>query len=126
MNLKTYFENIEGTGILSTADDEGHVNCAIYAAPHVIDRDIIAFIMRSRKSYQFVTSNPNAAYLFMEEDSAYRGVRLTLLKTEENADPDDVNELRRSFRGGADEGPSRIVYFRVTEARPLVGEKFPE
>lgn len=126
MNLKTYFENIEGTGILSTSNDEGHVNCAIYAAPHVVDRDKIAFIMRPRKSYQYVSTNPNAAYLFMEEDSSYRGVRLTLLKTGENSDPDDVNELRRSFRGGADEGPSRIVYFRVTETRPLVGEKFPE
>jgi len=126
MNLKSYFESIEGTGVLSTADDEGNVNCAIYAAPHVIDRDTVAFIMRSRKSYNFVSSNPNAAYLFMEEDSSYRGVRLTLVKTEESSDPDEVNEMRRSFRGGADEGPARIVHFKVTEARPLVGEKFPE
>lgn len=125
MNLKSYFESIEGTGVLSTADDEGKVNCAIYAAPHVIDRDTVAFIMRSRKSYNYVCSNPNAAYLFMEEDSSYRGVRMTLVKTEENSDPDDVNDMRRSFRGGTDEGPARIVYFKVTEVRPLVGEKFP-
>ena len=126
MNLKTYFENVEGTGVLSTADEKGNVNSAVYAAPHVTDRDEVAFIMRSRKSSQFVESNPRAAYLFMEEDSAYRGVRLTLERAGENADQDDVYELRRSFRGGADEGQAKIVYFKVTEIRPLVGEKFPE
>lgn len=126
MRLKDYFENIEGTGILSTADDQGNVNCAVYAAPHIIDAETVAFIMRPRKSYQCVKSNPKAAYLFMEEESAYRGIRLTLKKSGENSDPEDVSELRRSFGGGADEGPSTIVHFKVTEIRPLVGEKFPE
>lgn len=126
MRLEDYFEHTEGTGILSTADDQGNVNSAIYAAPHVSGEDTLAFIMRPRKSYNFVVSNPRASYLFMEEESAYRGIRLTLEKTGENADPEDVEELRRSHRGGADEGPSKIVYFKVTEVRPLVGEKLPE
>jgi len=126
MRLEEYFENTEGTGILSTADDKGNVNCAIYAAPHVIDHETVGFIMRPRKSYSYVKSNPNAAYMFMEVESAYRGIRLTLKKIGENSDPEDVNELRRSFRGGADEGPSTIVNFKVTEIRPLVGEKLTE
>jgi hypothetical protein len=125
MRLEEYFENTEGIGILSTADDQGNVNCAVYATPHVIDNETIGFIMRPRKSYSYVKSNPRAAYMFMEEESAYRGIRLTLEKVGENSDPEDVNELRRSFRGGADEGPSTIVNFKVTEIRPLVGEKFP-
>jgi hypothetical protein len=125
MRLEEYFENTEGVGILSTADDQGNVNCAVYATPHVIDKETIGFIMRPRKSYSYVKSNPRAAYMFMEEESAYRGIRLTLEKVGENSDPEDVDELRRSFRGGADEGPSTIVNFKVTEIRPLVGEKFP-
>lgn len=125
MRLEEYFENTEGIGILSTADAQGNVNCAVYATPHVIDNETIGFIMRPRKSYNYVKSNPRAAYMFMEEESAYRGIRLTLEKIGENSDPEDVNELRRSFRGGADEGPSTIVNFKVTEIRPLVGEKFP-
>lgn len=126
MRLGEYFENIEGIGILSTADEQGNVNSAIYATPHVVDSETVAFIMRPRKSYNCVQKNPNAAYLFMEEESAYRGIRLTLKKSGENSDPEDVSEMRRSFRGGADEGPSTIVHFKVTEIRPLVGEKFPE
>jgi len=38
MNLKTYFENTRGTGIISTADSNGRVNAAVYARPHVIVR----------------------------------------------------------------------------------------
>lgn len=126
MRLENYFENIQGTGILSTADDQGNVNSAIYTAPHIIDAETVAFIMRPRKSYQCVKSNPRASYLFMEEESAYRGIRLTLEKSGENSDPEDVSELRRSFQGGADEGPSTIVHFKVTEIRPLVGENLPD
>ena len=125
MRLADYFETIEGTGILSTADDQGNVNSAVYATPHVIDTETIGFIMRPRKSYSYVQLNPNACYLFMEEESAYRGIRLTLEKVGENSDPEDVTELRRSFGGSADEGPSTIVHFKVTEIRPLIGEKIP-
>jgi len=126
MRLEDYFEHTEGTGVLSTADSKGEVNSAIYASPHVNEDGTVSFIMRSRKSYNFVQENPRAAYLFMEEHSAYRGIRLTLEKAAENADQEDVNEMRRSYRGGADEGVARIVTFKVTEVRPLVGEKLPE
>ncbi len=37
MSLGEYFENVEGVGILSTADAEGNVDSAIYARPHVVD-----------------------------------------------------------------------------------------
>ena len=30
MKLDEYFENINGVGVLSTADDSGNVNAAIY------------------------------------------------------------------------------------------------
>jgi len=34
MKLVDYFENTNGVGILSTADDKGKVNAAIYGRPH--------------------------------------------------------------------------------------------
>lgn len=64
--LKEYFETTDGTGILSTADANGKVNCAIYASPRFMDEDRIAFIMLDRLSHANVQSNPHAAYMFME------------------------------------------------------------
>jgi hypothetical protein len=46
MNLKEYFENTKGVGVLSTADSSGKVNAAIYGRPHFVDDATVA----SRKS----------------------------------------------------------------------------
>ena len=49
MNLRTYFEDTKGLGVLSTADGEGRVNAAVYARPHVMDDGSLAFIMRHKR-----------------------------------------------------------------------------
>jgi hypothetical protein len=45
MDLKTYFENSEGLGVLATADSQGKVDVALYARPHVVDENTIGLIM---------------------------------------------------------------------------------
>ena len=51
MSLAEYFETAKGTGVLATANDQGRVDAAIYARPHVIDSETVAFIMRERLSH---------------------------------------------------------------------------
>ena len=58
MDLKTYFSQHKGAGILATADASGKVDVAVYARPHVKDDETIAFIMRDRLSHQNLQSNP--------------------------------------------------------------------
>jgi hypothetical protein len=45
MDLKGYFESANGLGVLATADQQGKVNVAVYARPHVVDDKTIALIM---------------------------------------------------------------------------------
>ncbi len=42
MDLKEYFENNEGFGVLSTADEEGRVDSAVYAKPHITANNLAA------------------------------------------------------------------------------------
>jgi hypothetical protein len=42
MELKDYFENTKGLGVLSTADNHGKVNSAIYSRPHVMEDGSLA------------------------------------------------------------------------------------
>jgi hypothetical protein len=123
MNLADYFDKVKGTGVLGTADSEGKVDLAIYARPHVIDDQTVAFIMRDRRSHANVVANPRAAYLFVEQGERRKGLRLYLTQTAEEDDPKKVEAMRR--RGRRDEDPARtkafLVYFRVDEVRPLVG-----
>ncbi|MBC8875369.1 MAG: hypothetical protein H8E44_38585 [Planctomycetes bacterium] len=59
MNLREYFENTKGVGVLATADSNGKVNAAIYARPHFLDPDddeTLTFIMAERLSHANVQS----------------------------------------------------------------------
>lgn len=122
MNLSEYFEHTEGMGILSTTDKHGNVDCAIYATPHVMDEETVAFIMRPRVSYYNVQQNPRAAYMFIEKRPGYKGKRLYLQKVREEADAEKINALRRRTAVGDDAENANLVYFKVIGTRPLVGD----
>ena len=124
MNLNDYFENNEGTGVLATADSDGNVDMAIYARPHVIDEQTVAFIMNERLSYQNINSNPKAAYLFLEDAPGYKGKRLYLTKIKEETDKELIDSMRRRKTQKYQENDLRkhLVYFRVDKIRALVGE----
>ncbi len=124
MNLAEYFENVEGIGVLGTADAAGKVDLAVYARPHVMDEHTVAFVMADRLSHDNVTANPHAAYLFVENGERYSGVRLYLTKTGEQTDPQKIEAIRRKRRKGPQQagGQKFLVHFKVTQTRRLVGD----
>ena len=80
MDIPEYFENVRGTGVLATADSEGYVDAAVFARPHIMDEKTVAFIMPNRLTHHNLQSNNHATYLFMEQGSGYKGIRLFLIK----------------------------------------------
>ena len=122
MNLKTYFDANKGLGVLSTADDQGRVNAAIYARPHVLEDGHLAFIMRDRLSHHNLQSNPKAAYLFREEGSGYKGIRLHITKVGEESGTERVKEICRRCRIDVNSDAVRyMVTFSVDKELPLIG-----
>ena len=129
MNLRNYFENKNGTGILSTADAQGRVDSAVYARPHVFDDGNVAFLMRERLTHANLQGNPHAAYLFMESGGGYQGVRLFLKKIREDQDPELVEEMTRSWLSPEEDqakGPKHVVYFAVEKVLPLIGDSWTQ
>lgn len=124
MNLKNYFSEQKGAGVLSTSDSEGRVDAAIYARPHFMEDGRLAMIMRDRLTHKNLQENPYAAYLFMENKPGYQGVRLYLKKTSEDTDPVLIKKMtRRSLTEAEDleKGPKFIVYFAIEKVRSLIG-----
>ena len=124
MNLKDYFENSEGVGVLSTADAEGRVNSAIYSRPHVMEDGTVAFIMPDRLTHHNLSSNPHAAYLFRENGPGYKGKRIYLTKVREETDNELIHSLRRKVyppEVEKKEAPGSIVFFTIDKVLPLVG-----
>lgn len=123
MDLKSYFDKHNGVGILSTADDRGQVDAAVYSRPHVMEDGSIAFIMRDRLTHHNLQSNPSAAYLFKESGDGYQGKRLFLTKLREEKESETLYLLRRrTYPEDKDRRESKfLVYFNVDKILPLIG-----
>jgi hypothetical protein len=125
MELSQYFENINGIGVLATADGNGHVNSAIYAKPHFMEDGTLAFIMRDRLSHANLQSNPFASYLFVEHRRGYNGKRIYLKKLREEKETERLYELRRrrfSPDSDPEKDPKFLVFFELVRVRPLLGD----
>jgi hypothetical protein len=124
MDLRDYFENTDGIGVLGTSDERGNIDLAIYGRPHVTDDGSVALIMSDRTSHANIVANPHAAYLFVESGKGYKGKRLYLTRTGEETDPERIEAIRRQSRKGHDYGDALkfLVHFKVESARPLVGD----
>jgi hypothetical protein len=121
MDIKSYFENTEGVGVLATADAEGRVDAAIYSRPHIMDSDTVAFIMRDRLTHHNLQSNPNAAYLFMESGGKFIGKRLFLTKIREEQNTELAYKLRRRKYPENKQEPLFLAFFRINKILPLIG-----
>ena len=123
MALRKYFESVTGRGVLATADGDGKVDAAIYATPHFIDDETIAFIMRDRLTHTNLQSNPHAAYLFMETGQKFTGKRLFLTKTREEQDSELLYSLRRKKYSDEKNEPKFLVFFQIDKILPLIGSE---
>jgi len=126
MSLSDYFENVQGMGILATADSDGMVDLAVYAKPHVIDDTTVAFVMQERLTHQNLKSNPNAAYMFVEKGDGYKGKRLYLTKLREETNTSLVEKFRKEqpeICSVQDDSNKYLVHFQVDNVWPLVGNK---
>ena len=81
--------------------------------------------MRERLTHLNLQSNPNAAFLFIESASGYRGIRLFLRKLREGTDSALIAKMtRRNLTAEEDKqkGPKFLVYFAVERILPLIGD----
>ena len=122
MTLREYFESVKGRGVLATADADGKVDAAIYATPHFIEDETIAFIMRDRLTHHNLQSNSHAAYLFMESGGGFAGKRLFLTKTREEQDSELLHSIRRKEYSGDEKEPKFLVFFQIDKVLPLIGD----
>ena len=123
MDLKQYFTDKRGFGVLSTADSEGNVDSAVYSRPHIMEDGTVAFIMNDRLSHHNLQSNSKASYLFREDGSGYQGKRFFLTKVNEEQDSERLNEMKRRVYSSdkVKAGSKFLVFFRIDKELPLVG-----
>jgi hypothetical protein len=123
MDFKEYFTSHNGLGVMSTADNDGRPNSALYARPHVRDDGTLAMVMLGRLTHENLKHNPYAYFLFVEQGAGYKGLRLSLKKIGEERDPQVIAGYRRQPSNGKGAGDKEcfVVYFEIEKALQLVG-----
>lgn len=123
MDLKHYFTEKSGRGILSTSSAAGVVNSAIYATPHFLEDGVLTFIMRDRLTHANLSSNTNANYMFIENGPGVAGLRINMEKVAESEDQERIDGLSRRKRSRTKgEGKRFLVSFKVKKILPLLGD----
>lgn len=121
MNLDKYFSENNGIGVLSTANNAGEVNSALYAKPHVQSGSEISFIMLNKRTRANLLENPKANYLFIENGNGYKGIRIYLTKIGETDDSKAIENLKR--RSSSSNQERYLVTFKVDKAIELIGDE---
>jgi len=113
-----------GRGIIGTADADGVVNLAVFAIPHVIDEETLAWGCTEGRSITNLRLNPHASYLYLAPSRGYSGWRLTLTLKQETAEGELLERIKEqaakvsgSMAGAA---VKHVLYFKVDEVRPLM------
>lgn len=112
-----------GRGVIATASKEGEVNTAVYALPHVVDAETVAWGMTDGRTWNNVRQNPHAAYVYFAPGDGFHGARLTLslLRTEDSGEMlARIRKRTAAASAGSPEAVKHVAYFRVDETRPLV------
>ena len=123
VELREYFDQAKGVGVLATADTAGEVNVAVYARPYVMADDTAVFIMAERLTHENIKSNPSAAYLFIEEGRGYSGKRLYLKKVKEEQNEELIGQICRKCDYSQYDVHNRyVVYFQIEKVLPLIGD----
>ncbi len=123
MNLSEYLSP-GGTGVIATADKDGTINTAIYAAPTVVNDETVAWGMSEGRTYRNLRENPNAAFLHQAPGDGAAGIRMTLKLAAIRDSGDDLEAIRARARRTSGAGAAGMVkyvaYFTVVETRPLM------
>ncbi|GAW67940.1 pyridoxamine 5'-phosphate oxidase [Geoanaerobacter pelophilus] len=110
--------------MIATADAAGVVNQAVFAIPHVVDEQTLAWGFSDGRSIANLRVNPHASYLYLAPSRGYSGWRLSLTMKEELGEGDMLEKIKsRTAQVASPEASSavtRVAYFKVDEVRPLI------
>jgi hypothetical protein len=113
-----------GRGIIGTADANGVVNMAVFAVPHVMDEETLAWGFTEGRSLANLRVNPHASYLYLAPSRGYSGWRLSLTLQSETGEGELLALIKEqaakaagSLAGAA---IKHVAYFKVDEVRPLM------
>ncbi|MCK9564581.1 MAG: pyridoxamine 5'-phosphate oxidase family protein [Methanothrix sp.] len=125
--LMVYFNKQPRLGVISTSNQEGQVDCAVYGSPQMIDEKTVIVALARGRTFANLQENPMAVFMIMEQGEGildWKGIRV-YLKMLEFADSGPKLETYKSqmARIVGEQAAGMIAVlatFEITEIRPLI------
>ncbi len=117
--LRQYFKQTKGNGVLITSNRHGQVDAITYPKPIIDQNDYLVFITQDPLVYQNLSHNPQAMFVFLEYFQPNKGLRLKLLKShEENETAIQYSMQSQNFSKKQSE-IKHIISFHLQDKLPL-------
>ncbi|MDY7035316.1 MAG: pyridoxamine 5'-phosphate oxidase family protein [Thermodesulfobacteriota bacterium] len=121
------FNKMGRIGALSTANNKGEVNVAVFGSPRMIDEDTVVMGIGKNRSFQNLKENPKAIFIVLEPGKKmmeWKGARVYLETTDIDTEGAFYNQIKENItKAGGKQAGNMIhagIRFKITEVRPLV------
>ncbi|MDK2917051.1 MAG: hypothetical protein PWR25_1608 [Euryarchaeota archaeon] len=125
--LMDYFNKQPRIGLLSTANNEGLVDAAVFGSPMMVDEKTVVMGLGKNRTFAYLQANPNAVYTIVEEGKTFeewKGLRVYLRMKEYATSGEGLDNYRKQVAVAAGEDAAAMIHamvtFEVTEVRPLI------
>ena len=121
------FNKMGRIGALSTANNKGEVNVAVFGSPQMIDEDTVVMGIGKNRSLQNLQENPKAIFIVLEPGKTmmeWKGARVYLEAVDIDTEGKFYNQIKENIaKVGGKQAGNMIhagIRFKITEVRPLV------
>jgi hypothetical protein len=114
-------------GSLSTANQKGEVNVAVFGSPQMIDENTVVMGIGPNRSFANLQKNPNAVFIVVEPGETvmdWKGARVYLEALAIETGGGFYEQIKENIAKAAGEAAADMIHaairFRITEVRPIV------
>jgi hypothetical protein len=114
-------------GTLSTANQRGEVNVAVFGSPQMIDENTVVMGMGRNRSFNNLQENPHAVFIVMEPGDTlmdWKGARVYLEALDVETGGGFYEQIKENIAKAAGKAAGDMIHaairFKIAEIRPIV------
>ena len=114
-------------GSLSTANQKGEVNVAVFGSPQMIDENTVVMGIGRNRSFANLQKNPNAVFIVVEPGETvmdWKGARVYLEALAIETGGGFYEQIKENIAEAAGKAAADMIHaairFKITEVRPIV------
>jgi hypothetical protein len=125
--LMEYFNKQPRLGVISTSNNDGGVDCAVYGSPQMIDKKTVIVALARGRTFANLQENPHAVFMIMEPGAVvldWKGIRVYLKMLNFVTSGPKLEAYKSQMARIVGEQAAAMIAvlatFEVMEVRPLI------